>query len=177
MSADRKTLRLHLRLLTALGYRVEHCSAGWYYEHEFTPQELCTLISSLPDSLTPSQRSELVSKLKGLGGRYFEAEDEHRQAPGNSELLLNMEILQDAIPKGCCVSFCYGVYDVDKKLHLKSHHDGRPREYIVSPYRVVMSSGHFLLLCNTTPYEGITHYRLDRIRHMKLLESVPARPA
>lgn len=51
MSADRKTLRLHLRLLITMGYQVEHQSSGWYYEHEFTPQELCAMISSLPDTL------------------------------------------------------------------------------------------------------------------------------
>lgn len=85
-------------------------------------------------------------------------------------------MLQEAIRKGLCVSFCYGRYDIDKQLHIKTHHDGTPREYIVSPYRTVMSSGHCMLLGNTRPYDGITVYRLDRIRGMKLLENEPARP-
>lgn len=78
MEADRKTLRLHLRLLTEMGYPIEHVAAGWYYEHEFTQTELSLLIDSLPPGLSSQQRQQLIHKLCSLGSIWFSRDQLHR---------------------------------------------------------------------------------------------------
>ena len=118
----------------------------------------------------------MIGKLRNLSSVYFSPDGEHRTAPGSRQLLYSMEVLQDAIRSGRRVSFHYCHYDIDKKLHPRTDHDGQPRLYIVSPYRIVTVSGHCMLLAHTDSREGITHYRIDRMQDARLLENEPAQP-
>ena len=169
LEADRKTVRNNVKMIIELGHPVERCERGIYYEHPFDDSELRMLIDSLPEQLPANQRAQIVKKLSELSSVHFSTWDDGSRAPEGTELLYTLDVLQEAIRKRCCVSFHYGHHDIDKELHLRTDRDGEVKDYVVSPYRTLISCGHYLLLCNTMPHPGPTHYRIDRIRGIRLL--------
>ena len=74
-------------------------------------------------------------------------------------------MLNDAIEQGRKVSFIYNSYGKDFKLHPK-----REEPYIVSPYQMVANQGRYYLLGNYDKYSNISHYRLDCMTKVKMLE-------
>jgi predicted DNA-binding transcriptional regulator YafY len=49
-------------------------------------------------------------------------------------------------------------------------HPTRHEPFIFNPYQVVMSNGHYYLVGNYDKYDTISHFRIDRMTEMKLLE-------
>ena len=45
------------------------------------------------------------------------------------------------------------------------------REYIVNPYQIVAANGRYYLIGNYDKYYNVSHYRLDRIMSIELLEA------
>jgi predicted DNA-binding transcriptional regulator YafY len=91
--------------------------------------------------------------------------------PTNKQLFLTIEILDEAISKGRQVSFIYSEYGADKKLHPRKNAAGEVREYIINPYQIAAVNGRYYLICNYDKYDNVSHYRLDRITNIKLLDS------
>ena len=88
---------------------------------------------------------------------------------------MTIETLDKAISRGLQVSFTYNSYDIDKKLHLRKNSEGEVRNYIINPYQIVATNGRYYLICNYDKYDSVSHYRLDRITNIKLLDT-PAKP-
>ena len=44
------------------------------------------------------------------------------------------------------------------------------REYIINPYQIAATNGRYYLICNLDKYDDIGHYRLDRIKNIKILD-------
>ena len=99
LTPTRKTVANNISTLCALGFPLEY-QHGWYYEHEFCPAELNLLIDGVlsASQITEAQRSEMVEKLRRLGGEHFVPEFESSQAKlVNRTFLLNLELLHSAI--------------------------------------------------------------------------------
>lgn len=77
----------------------------------------------------------------------------------NREMLLAVEVLEEAISARRQVSFQYMEYGMDKKLHPR-----RERPYQVHPYGLCFSNGNYYLICRYPGYETLSHYRVDRIQ-------------
>lgn len=156
--------------------------SDFYLEHRFTDGELRLLIDSLLFSkkISYHQCRELVEKLEGLSSIYFHSRSGHisypsRERQENHQLFLNIELLDEAIGKGCKVLFHYAEYGIDKQIHLKSNIDGSPKEYCISPYQMVANEGKYYLICNYQKYDDISNYRVDRIRDIQFLDE-PVKP-
>ena len=56
-------------------------------------------------------------------------------------------------------------------------HPRRKEPYIYNPYQIVMSNGYFYLVGNYDKYDTISHYRIDKMTNMEILdeERKPAR--
>ncbi len=180
---DRKTLRSHLSSLQELDYPLEYDN-GWYYEHEFTDGELRLLVDGVLFSkhMPSTQGMQLIAKLENLSSRYFHApvNSVHNGLPsikgGCDDLFLTLEVLDEAIRKHRQVEFEYCSFDLDKELHPRCNIKGEIRQYQINPYRIVTANGWYYLICNTEPYENVSHYRLDRIRGIRLLEEHHSKP-
>lgn len=202
MNAERKTIRRHLLNLIDCGYEIEYSESvrmvpnpktgvpeesylwsDFYLVRDFTDAELRLLIDGLLFSkhIPYSQCKELVEKLEGLSNVYFRSRVKHIRtmpdtAPQNKQLFYTIEVLDEVIGKGKKVCFRYTSFDVDKKRHLRAGEDGRPKEYVVSPYQMAAANGRYYLIGCTDPHDNVSHYRLDRIVDIRLLDE-PARPA
>ncbi len=152
------------------------------YVHEFTHGELLLMIDSILFSkqIPSNQRKELIKKLENLSSKYFNSRTSHIQTfsnegPRNSELFYTIECLDEAITNRKQVSFYYNKYQVDEQSNLKFvpqvNQDGVERTYIMNPYKIVTANGHYYLICNNDKYDNLSHYRLDRITNIEVLDT------
>lgn len=191
MTADRKSIRRNLLDLIDFGYTLEYSESirrsksgkeetvltDWYLERDFSDAELRLLIDSLLFSkhIPYSHCKELIQKLEGFSSRYFKSKVRHicnlpEDQPQNTELFYTIEILDEAIERGNQVLFHYGDYGTDKHMHLRKSSDGEARNYLVNPYQMVATNGKYYLVGNYDKYDNISHYRIDHIRDIQLVD-------
>lgn len=196
MKTDRKSVKRNLMNLIEFGYDIEYSESlriyknkqgneieslilsDFYLNRDFNNSELRLLIDSVLFSkhIPYSQCKELVEKLERLSNVYFKSKVNHicnlpDYQPSNNQIFYTIEILDEAISKGLQVSFTYNHYDIDKKHHPNKNKDGVEREYIINPYQIVATNGRYYLVCNYDKYDDVSHYRLDRITNIKLLDT------
>jgi predicted DNA-binding transcriptional regulator YafY len=119
---------------------------------------------------------QLIEKLEKLSSKYFKSHVKHiKTLPDteiyNKQIFHTIEILDEAISNDRKVSFHYIGYGTDMKSHPKLGEDGKPKEYIISPYQMAAKDGKYYLICNYDKYNDISNYRIDRITDIKILDT------
>ena len=201
MTVERKSIRRNILNLIDCGYEIEFSESirmipgrktgvpeesyvwsDFYLVRDFTDSELRLLIDGLLFSkhIPYSRCKELVEKLERLSNVYFSSRVRHirpmpETLPPNKQLFYTIEILDEAISHRKQVSFRYTSVGLDKKQHPRLKEDGSVKEYTVSPYQIAAANGRYYLISNTDPHDNVSHYRLDRITDIRLLDT-PARP-
>ena len=178
ITCDRRSVRSNVLDLIDLGYDI--CMDDGYYlaSQEFENAELRMLIDSVLFSrhISPTQGKRLIDKLQAQGNKYFKAKVSHVLSlpdlnhTDNKQVMIVIDALNDAIDEKTKVEFTYNSYGTDFKLHPREH-----SPYLVSPYQMVASNGRYYLLGSTDRYQGITHFRIDRITDIKMTD-IPIKP-
>ena len=202
MTIERKSVRRNILSLIECGYDIEYSEtirmapnrktgemeesyvwSDFYLVRDFTDSELRLLIDGLLFSkhIPYSQCKELVGKLEGLSNVYFKSRVQHIRSmpetmPPNKQLFYTIEVLDEAISHKKQVAFHMLSYGTDKKQHLRTTQNDNVRVYLVNPYQIAAANGRYYLIANTEPHDEVSHYRLDRITDIQLLNSA-ARPA
>lgn len=198
---NRRTLKTYLDELTAAGYPL--CSAkktrtlpdgsseilqtDWYLEPQFEASELrllTDLLAAMP-AVPESQRNALIQKLmlhSSPMSRQAQSEQQmvFLHTPPAKQLLYSVEILCEAIRRNRMVSFQYCSYVLDEKEKPvqmpRQRSSGDAREYLVSPYEIAVSHGRYYLICCKEPHRTISHYRIDRITDVHIIEQFERLP-
>lgn len=173
MECDRRSIKNNILCLKELGYEISMEDGYFLMNRAFEDAELRMLIDSVlfAKNLTQKQTKTLVEKLRALGNRYFTAKISHisnlpdLQYAGNKQLMYVLDAIHDAIAEKKKISFIYNVYGSDFKLHPK-----REEPYVVNPYQIVANNGRFYLIGNYDKYNNVSHYRLDRITCVEILD-------
>lgn len=173
IECKRQTVKNNITLLKDMGYEISLQGGIYLMSRQFENAELRMLIDSVLFSRTLSgaQAKRLISKLEGLGNKYFHAKVKHvSNLPefihsDNKQVMLNLDTLNDAIELDRKVSFIYSSYGKDFKLHPR-----RDEPYTVSPYQMVANQGRYYLLGNCGKYDDVSHYRLDCMTNVQMLE-------
>lgn len=173
MECDRRSVKNNVLYLKELGYEISMDDGYYLISREFDDAELRMLIDSVlfSKSLTQKQAKTLVDKLCALGNRYFSAKVSHiynlpeLHHADNKQLMYILDAINDAIVEKRKISFIYNEYGLDLKLHPK-----RELEYIVNPYQIVANNGFFYLIGNYDKYNNISHYRIDKMTCVKVLD-------
>ncbi len=197
MTIERKSVRRNILSLMECGYEIEYSESirmvrnratgemeesyiwsDFYLVRDFTDSELRLLIDGLLFSkhIPYSQCKELVAKLEGLSNIYFRSRVGHIRTmpdtmPPNKQLFYTIEILDEAISHQKQVAFHYTSFGLDKKQHARLNSDGSAREYLVNPYQIAATNGRYYLISNTEPHNNVSHYRLDRITDIRLMDT------
>ena len=169
----RQTVKNNLMLLGEMGYEISMEGGIYLMSRQFENAELRMLIDSVLFSRTLSgkQAKRLVEKLTGLGNKYFRAKVKHVcHLPklihsDNKQVLLNLDVLNDAIEQERKVRFTYNSYGKDFQLHPR-----RKEPYIVNPYQMVVNQGRYYLLCSYDTSNRLSHYRLDYMTKLEMLD-------
>lgn len=195
---DRKTVRHNLSMLMETGFpiayrgsdcdndaitrkgrngEVETILTDWYYIHKFSAGELRLLIDSvlLADGLSKKYRLDLIGKLESLSSKYFHSITQKIDMDiygrlQNRQILLTLENIGQAIAEDKQLAFNYCECGTDGELRLRQS-QGKVKEYVVNPYQLISKNGHPYLISNMPEREGLTHFRVDRIKNSKLLDS------
>ena len=197
MKTDRKTVKRNIENLLDSGFNIEYSvtprkiknaetgavedsniHSDYYYLHDFTESELRLLIDSLLFSthLPYNQCKALVEKLEKLSSKYFRSRVKHIHTmpnlrPHNDQIFYNVDILDEAISTKRQVSFNYGEYGTDKKMHKRKNKKGEEKEFIINPYQMAAKDGNYYLICNREGYPNLSNYRIDRITDMSILDT------
>jgi len=196
LKMERKAVKRTLENLLELGYGVEYYVAsrqkrdgevgeieevktGWYLEKEFSDEELRFMIESVSFSkyITINYKKNMIKKIENLGSKKFKSHVKNiRKISDNSldaqEVLLNVEIIDEAISKNKKISFHYNYYKVDKNKHNYKNKDGSEREYTINPYYIVARNDRYYLICNHENNDELHNYRLDRMVDTNVLEDI-----
>ena len=178
MECDRRSIRNNIQSLKDMGYEIITNRGCYLADREFDDAELRMLIDSVLFSkcLSGAQAKRLIEKLESFGNRYFRAKVSHvSNLPelfhsDNKQVMLALDVLNDAIEEKRKVSFVYNSYGTDFKLYPK-----REEPYIVNPYQMVANNGRYYLIGNYDKYDNVSHYRIDRITSVEML-SDPVKP-
>ena len=174
MECDRRSVRANIESLKEMGYEISTDAGYALIEREFDDAELRMLIDSVLFSrnISKSQSKLLIDKLKSMGSRYFSAKVSHVSSlpdlmhTDNSQAIYAVDMINDAIDRKRQVSFVYNSYGTDFKLHPR-----REESYIVNPYQLVANNGRYYLVGNYDKYDNISHYRIDRMTSIRVLET------
>lgn len=173
MECDRRSVKNNILYLRDLGYEIS-MEDGYYLMHrEFNDAELRMLIDSVlfSKNLTKVQAKSLIEKLEKQSNKYFSAKVAHisnlpdLQHGDNKQLMYALDSVNDAIAERKKIKFTYNVYGTDFKLHPK-----RDIPYIVNPYQIVANNGFYYLIGNYDKYDDISHYRIDKMTNVEILE-------
>lgn len=198
---NRRTLKVYLDTLEEAGFTlsssktprtnadgtVETVQSDWYLEPLFEPGELrmlTDLLSAMP-ALPESHRKTLIQKLTMHAAPTFReaascSDVVYLHTPAAKQLLYTVEVLCEAITRNCTVQFQYGSYELnaenEPQLQPRLRTDGTVREYLVSPYEIVVSHGKYYLICCKEPHRTVSNYRIDRIMNIRLNERFECLP-
>ncbi len=178
ISAERKSLYSDIELLINAGVDIvsEKRDRFVYYigSRDFQLAELKLLVDCVQASkfVTAKKSGELISKLEGLASKH-QATQLQRQVyinervkNFNEKIYYNVDFLYSAINQNKKISFRYYKYSTvnDKKYR----NDGN--EYVVSPYAMIYSDDNYYLIAHYPKYEGVTHFRVDKMTYIKILD-------
>ena len=173
LDCDRRSVKNNVLTLREMGYDIDMTSGYFLAERKFENAELRMLIDSVLFSKTIGlrQAKELIEKLKSMGNSYFQAKVSHvnnlpeLQHTDNKQVMYALDAINDAIDKKRKVSFVYNAYGTDFKLHPR-----KEEPYVVNPYQMVANNGRYYLIGNYDKYDNISHYRLDRMTKVCILD-------
>lgn len=173
---ERKTISSSIKFLEDLNYDIVKVKEGIYLgERVIEPSQLSFIIDGLfsSRSISPKETLSLSNQLFKCVSRYKRKDYSYIVkskdiTKSNSSLFYNIDLILEAINKNKKISFCYGNYDLNKKL--VPRYDGQ--RYVVSPYYLVNSLSRYYLLSKNGKYEGnqISVYRVDYIMDISIEE-------
>ena len=174
MDCERRAVKNNIVSLQEMGYDIVAKQGYYLNTRDFTDAELRLLIDSIFTSSAISDKDahSLVKKLERYSNKFFKAHVSHIHSASsgkntdNQKVMDSIAVIDEAISKGRQIAFSYLQYGIDFKLHPK-----RDSKYVVSPYQIISNRGKYYLIANTSEYDNLANYRLDRIANIEMLEA------
>ena len=180
IKAERKSIYADLEALRHYGLditsRKSKTTDYFVASRLFELPELKLLVDAVQCSkfVTHKKSNELIKKIESLASNK-QAQSLHRQVyvtnrvkTINESIYYNVDRLHAAIAENRQVSFKYFDYDVKKEKVFRKNGD----KYTVSPYGLSWDDENYYLITFSTKYNGFTHYRVDRMIDIDLLDEL-----
>lgn len=178
IDCTRKTLYRDIKLLNDCGYEImcNRKASNEYFvvDRKFDAPELRILVDAVQAAsfITEKKTAELVDKIAYLGGsqsgeilkRNIVSFNTTKNT--NESIYYNVYEIATAITKHKKVEFTYFDYDLTHKRVYRK--DGA--KYVVNPCATIFSNDNYYLICCDDKHKNISHYRIDRMDKVKMLE-------
>ena len=179
VNADRKTIYNDINELKKYGLDILTSQDGrnyYYYlgSRDFELAELKLLVDSVQSSkfISEHKSRDLIKKIESLASNY-EAKQLHRQVliagrvkTMNESIYYNVDKLHKAINSDRQIKFRYYDWDLDKQM--KPRYDGM--WYQRSPWALMWDDEMYYLVVYDAKHENITHYRVDKMKEITILD-------
>lgn len=176
VKAERKSIYSDIAALQDLGMDIclQNGKNGGYYlaSREFELPELKLLVDAVQASKFLSERKtvQLIRKLETLASRW-DAGRLRRQVvvsgrvkTMNESVFYTVDQIHEAIAANRQIQFRYFEWGVDKQKHF------RDRRYVASPYALCWENENYYLVAYSERH-GITHYRVDKMAQLQMLDA------
>lgn len=176
IKAERKSIYSDIAALQDLGMDIclQNGKNGGYYlaSREFELPELKLLVDAVQASRFLSERKtvQLIRKLETLASRW-DAGRLRRQVvvsgrvkTMNESVFYTVDQIHEAIAANRQIQFRYFEWGVDKQKHF------RDRRYVASPYALCWENENYYLVAYSERH-GITHYRVDKMAQLQMLDT------
>ena len=172
ISAERKSLYRDISILEEYGWDILHDRKGYYLASDtFELAELKLLVDTIQCSrfITEKKSYELIEKLESLTSRYHASQLRRqlflvgRPKASNEQIYYNINAIYEAINSNCEIQFDY----------MSRRPDGSRTKrgvYTASPYGLCWDSENYYLIAHRED-KGRTHFRVDRMEHIRLLDT------
>lgn len=172
---DRRTLYTSMNSLREFGHEISDYETGkGYYliDRQFEKGEILLLCNAIHAShfISSKQSDDLIRKLLDTRSKYEQKEFTDKvymsnpSKTPNKQLLLNIEVVSEAIRDNRQLSFTYLKYNNKKELVSR-----RIEPYTVEPRYIVYCDSRPYLIVTSRNHEGFIHYRLDRMKDCLIL--------
>lgn len=178
ITAERKSIYDDLEALRHygldIGMRKTKTTDYYVAGRVFELPELKLLVDAVQCSkfVTHKKSNELIKKIESLTSRK-QAQSLQRQVfvtnrvkTINEGIYYNVDSLHLAIAQNKKVTFKYFDYDIRKEKVFRKNGG----KYTVSPYGLSWDDENYYLITFSTKYNGFTHYRVDRMSDIDLIE-------
>lgn len=175
LEVERKSIYRNIAALEQSGYDIIHDSKGYFLgSRAFECAEIRLLIDAIQSARFISTRKtrHLINKLGTLCSKYEfdflkkQVFVDSRTKGKNEEIFYSIDSINKAILDKKKLSFKYLKYDENK--------ESVPRYggmiYKVNPYNMVWVDDVYYLIANMDKYDGLAHYRLDRMMSVKVMD-------
>ena len=182
IDCDRRTLYDDIKTLNHFGYEVE-CVRGASNEYsvdrgDFDVTELRILMDAVQASsfITDKKTRALVDKIAHLAGsRRAEVLKQNivefnTTKSTNEHIYYTVNEIANAINDKKKIEFTYFKYDTSHERAYRTDSAGEMKIYKVSPYATVFSDDKYYLLCYDDKHGTMSHYRVDRMEKVKVLD-------
>ena len=182
IDCDRRTLYDDVKTLNSYGYEVE-CTRGASNEYSvdmdsFDVTELRILMDAVQAAafITEKKTKEFVDKIASLAGsRRAEVLKQNIVAfnttkSTNEHIYYAVNEIATAINERKKISFTYFRYDTNHEPVFKLTEDGQVKTYVVNPYATIFSDDRYYLVCYDDKHKTMSHYRVDRMERVKVLD-------
>lgn len=178
IKSGRNAIGRNIDSLIVSGYDIVKSKSGCYLaERDFEDSEIEYLIDSIysSKSIPYSYANKLIEKLchnfsvyrkDRFKFVYSSNNVESINRTSNKQVFYNLDLINEAIEKNLQLEFTYNTFDENKKLVPRKEHS-----YIVSPYFMVNNNGKYYLVANNNKYYNLSHYRIDYITNIKILNN------
>lgn len=177
VTADRKSIYDDLAALEHLGLEVKGEAVGRSYHYhvvdkQFELAELKLLVDAIQSSkfITERKSHELIHKIEQFASRY-EAQQLNRQVMVtgrvktlNEKIYYNVDAIHAAINDNKQISFEYMNWNMKKELVPR-----REEPYVTSPWALAWDDENYYLIGYNANHQMINHYRVDKMRRIKVL--------
>ena len=181
IDCDRRTLYSDIDTLVAAGYEI-FCHRGksnLYYvmDRKFSVPEILIVMDAVQASsfITEKKTADLVNKVSSLAGSR-KGEVLQKNVVQFSSIKSENESIYYSVSEICQavlakkkIEFNYFDYDIAFNRAYREE-NGAKRKYVVSPIATVFSSDNYYLLCYNDKHKNISHYRVDRMSSVSMLD-------
>ena len=176
--AHRTTVYEDIRLLNECGFEImsRRGRSNCYYvmDRSFSDPEVHILMDAVQAEsfVTEKKTAELVDKIAKLAGsRRAEALKRNivrfnTAKSANESIYYSVNEIVTAINEGKKIIFLY--FDYNEKHERVYRRDGH--HYVVSPFATVFADGHYYLVIYDKRYKKMTHYRIDRMERVEIID-------
>ena len=174
---ERRAIYRNMDALRSMGIDIEGYTdnrEGYYLiDRTFEPSEIRLLCDAVAasDIIKEETSKEIIGKLietqSVFQGRMLQKTIyvKEKQKVLNKQLFYNIDTLNIAINQGCKVAVRLLEYNMD--MELVENANGT---IVISPYATMWASGNYYILAKLEDGEDLTHYRIDYLKDIVILE-------
>lgn len=177
VTAERKSIYSDMEELRKFGIDVESNTKGYYIaSREFELPELKLLADCICASrfITEKKSTKLIKKIESLASKHDGSKLQRqvfiadRIKNVNEGIYYMVDIISEAINQKKKIAFKYFDYTPQKTKKLRNGGN----EYVVSPYSLTVSDENYYLISHFPKHEKLTHFRVDRMCDIKILDEI-----